>query len=373
MARSTSNNSWEGVEQLAQEAGAKWASLVAAQWALESGWGKHMPGNNAFGLKGKGQNFVTTEVINGKTVVMPDDFLVFDSLGDCVQHLVSRWYLDYKQHKGVNRASSVEAAARELQKQGYATNPRYAERLIELVHQHGSKTQESKKETPLLWIKATQDTWLKKTPKQATELEETERMRVVAGRIYGVDALTELPADSHSCVELSSGAGSWYVYGPHWELVQKGRLVETSSGGVNWGDFGSLVTPSLTVGEVLQWDKRRVPAAGSGVERRILATAEQFQRVRDAWGQPIGVTSLYRPEPINAAVGGVAGSRHVSGEAMDVYPVNRSMESFYQWIRVRWSGGLGDGRHRGFIHLDTAGGGGFVPGAGVRPRREWTY
>lgn len=87
----------------------------------------------------------------------------------------------------------------------------------------------------------------------------------------------------------------------------------------------------------------------------------------------MGVTSFYRPEPINAQVGGVPGSRHVSGEAFDIYPVDRSLESFYQWIRRRWTGGLGDGRARGFIHLDCRGGGGFVPGAGARPAAEWIY
>jgi uncharacterized protein YcbK (DUF882 family) len=85
------------------------------------------------------------------------------------------------------------------------------------------------------------------------------------------------------------------------------------------------------------------------------------------------VTSFYRPEPINSQVGGVPGSKHTTGEAFDIYPVDRSLESFYQWIRVRWTGGLGDGRPRGFIHLDTRGGGGFVPGAGVRPAAEWIY
>ena len=93
----------------------------------------------------------------------------------------------------------------------------------------------------------------------------------------------------------------------------------------------------------------------------------------DAWGQPLGVTSFYRPEPINTEVGGVPGSKHTTGEAVDVYPTNRSLEEFYQWIRRRWTGGLGDGRAKGFIHLDIRGGGGFVPGAGVMPAAEWLY
>ena len=44
--------------QGAKDAGAKWTQLVAAQWALESGFGKHAPGQNyILGVRGKGYNF----------------------------------------------------------------------------------------------------------------------------------------------------------------------------------------------------------------------------------------------------------------------------------------------------------------------------
>ena len=38
---------------------------------------------------------------------------------------------------------------------------------------------------------------------------------------------------------------------------------------VNWQDFGCLVTPNLTVGEVLQRDKRRAPGPNSGDVRGL--------------------------------------------------------------------------------------------------------
>ena len=37
-------NTWEGIEGAAKEAGAKFPEVVAAQWALESGYGKHTSG-----------------------------------------------------------------------------------------------------------------------------------------------------------------------------------------------------------------------------------------------------------------------------------------------------------------------------------------
>jgi GH24 family phage-related lysozyme (muramidase) len=223
----------------------------------------------------------------------------------------------------------------------------------------------------LFRIEATQDTWLKKEPFASTELGEKQKVAVAKGKSYAVSAYAEAPADAHALVELAGGAGTWYVYEPHWKRdLPSGEAMPSS---VDWADFGCLVTPNLTVGEVLQWDKRRVPGPNASVRSKLLRTAAEFQKVRDAWGQPLGLTSFYRPEPINAQVGGVPGSRHTTGEAFDLYPTTRSLESFYQWIRTRWSGGLGDGRNRGFIHLDTRGGGGFVPGSGARPAAEWLY
>lgn len=371
-------NTWEGVAQAAKDAGAKWNQLVAAQWALESGFGKHAPGHNYFGLKGSGKAHQTKEFVNGQWVTISGEFLEFADLGACVKYLVTRWYKDWDQYEGVDRAPTLEAAANELVKQNYATDPEYASKLLRLCKENGAKPEKPATPVvkadpkPILYrIEATQATWLKKEPVQATELGDKERVAVEKGRDYAVCAYTEVAADGHARVELAAGAGTWFLFEPHWrKLADAGSFMRAE---VDWNDFNCLVTPNLTVGEILQWDKRRVPGSAASVRTRLLRTAAEFQRVREAWGRPLGVTSFYRPEPINSEVGGVPGSRHVVGEAFDVYPVDRSLESFYQWICTRWTGGLGDGRPRGFIHLDTRGGGGFVPGSGARPAAEWIY
>ena len=56
------------------------ASVTLAQWALESGWGKHTPpgSNNPFGIKAIGDQPAvespTREVINGENVVITAKF-----------------------------------------------------------------------------------------------------------------------------------------------------------------------------------------------------------------------------------------------------------------------------------------------------------
>ena len=129
-------NSWAGVEAAARKYRCRYPELVAAQWRLESGGGQHMSGrNNPFGLKGPGTVKETEEVVDGKTITIYASFLDFVSLDAAVQYLVERWYLDWKTHKGVNGAPNRNEAAKELQRQGYATLPAYAERLIKLMDQ----------------------------------------------------------------------------------------------------------------------------------------------------------------------------------------------------------------------------------------------
>ena len=133
----TFENSWAGVMAAGKHAGAKFPALVAAQWAMESGWGKHTSGkHNYFGLKGSGSSAKTQEFIGGKWVQINASFIDFPDLLTCVQYLVERWYLDYKGYKGCNHAPTRDEAARWLVRDGYATDPTYADKLIKLMGEH---------------------------------------------------------------------------------------------------------------------------------------------------------------------------------------------------------------------------------------------
>jgi len=134
---SIKENTWDGVVAAAKKSGAKYPELVAAQWAVESGWGKHVSGkHNYFGLKGSGTNTSTQEFINGNWITITDGFLDFADLRTCVSYLVDQWYKDYKGYKGVNNAPNRNEAAKQLKKQGYATAPDYPEKLIEVMNQN---------------------------------------------------------------------------------------------------------------------------------------------------------------------------------------------------------------------------------------------
>ena len=374
MDHTTSNTTWELIESIARDKGAKYPELVAAQWALESGYGKYPAAkNNFWGLKATGNqsssNKSTYEEINGKRVQIKADFINFDTVEAGVEYLVKLWYKNYKSYRGVNNALNVESAALMLKEMGYATDSKYPDKLLKIL---ATKVPKAIPEPEsVMRITAVRDTVLKKAPVQSGDLDENQLARRTRGTSYEVMKFSEIPMDSHAEVELAYGAGTWYIFEPHWSKDVGGP--PEGDVPINWTDFDFRVTPNLTVGEILQWDKRRIPRKGSAQEREVLKTAKEYQKIRVAWGRPLGVTSFYRPEPINSQVGGVRGSQHTLGKAIDIYPIHSSLTGFYQWIRQRWTGALGDGRPRGFIHLDTRSGGHFVPGGGVRPITEWNY
>jgi len=151
--QSSFSNSWEGVLEAARIAGAKFPELVAAQWALESGYGKFTSGrNNFFGLKGDGSDKKTQEFINNQWVTITDSFIDFPDLLSCVTYLVDHWHKDYKNYKGCNNAATREEAAKWLQKEGYATDPSYAGKLIDVMNRHAKRQPEVQQDAVLLQV-----------------------------------------------------------------------------------------------------------------------------------------------------------------------------------------------------------------------------
>lgn len=141
------------------------------------------------------------------------------------------------------------------------------------------------------------------------------------------------------------------------------------TGVIDWHNPRCYISEFFTVAEVTQGDRRRIPTNGSSASRNIVALAKELDKIRAAYGL-IGVTSWYRPEPINSQVGGVKGSKHIIGLAADIYPLNGSTIDFQSWLNKRWGDALGYGAHKGFVHVDVRNGGGFGSEAG---RIRWDY
>ncbi|MCC3374749.1 glycoside hydrolase family 73 protein [Cohnella sp. REN36] len=116
------------------------ASLTIAQAALESAWGTSgltRQANNLFGIKGAGPagsvTMSTTEYVNGQFVQMPATFRAYRSWNDSIaDHSV---LLQTKRYAAVLRADGRKAA-RAVATAGYATDPRYADKLIQLMDEY---------------------------------------------------------------------------------------------------------------------------------------------------------------------------------------------------------------------------------------------
>ena len=138
-----------------------------------------------------------------------------------------------------------------------------------------------------------------------------------------------------------------------------------------WSDPLCKISKYFTVGEVTQGEIARTPRPGSIEAQNIIKLAAELDKLREAYGKPIGVTSWYRPDAINRAVGGARNSQHINGCAVDIYPIGGDIHRFQSWCDAVWFGALGFGASRGFVHLDSRNDKGFKTGGqkGVR----WNY
>lgn len=123
------------------------ASILAAQCILETGWGKFVPvcrktkkySYNLFGIKGKGTNgsveIITHEYINSEKIKVIGEFRAYNDYSES--------FIDYgnlilgkKRYKeAVINKNDPEKYIREIWKAGYATDPKYPEKILRIARQ----------------------------------------------------------------------------------------------------------------------------------------------------------------------------------------------------------------------------------------------
>lgn len=123
------------------------AAFVVGQAALESGWGKRdirdadgNPSHNLFGIKatggwqGKTVAVLTTEYVDGKPRKVVEQFRKYDSFADAFTDW-SRLMTRSSRYAEVLKAGNAADFARGLEEAGYATDPRYSEKLERTINQ----------------------------------------------------------------------------------------------------------------------------------------------------------------------------------------------------------------------------------------------
>jgi putative chitinase len=129
------------------------------------------------------------------------------------------------------------------------------------------------------------------------------------------------------------------------------RMLREQYQPTDWLDFDSHVSEFFTVGEVSQWDEKRI-VYPSDIKENVKELARELDEVRKAFGKPIQVTSWYRPPEVNAAVGGAINSQHITGKAADITAAD--LEELHQLLENKlWTNrALGWYSRQRFIHLD---------------------
>jgi hypothetical protein len=114
--------------RVAQETGLD-PRLVIAQAAQETGWGKHAPNSNYFGIKshgkGGGATMGTTEYVNGRPVQTADSFRTYGGMGQSADDYAA-FLKANPRYRDMLAAPDLNSQLAALGASGYATDPNYA-------------------------------------------------------------------------------------------------------------------------------------------------------------------------------------------------------------------------------------------------------
>lgn len=136
---------WPAARQAAQELGVPPEALLA-QAALETGWGQHQiprddgtTSHNLFGIKadrrwqGDLAYVNTLEFESGVAVKKKAAFRAYDDYGDCLQDYVKFVKGQDRYQGAVDHAEDPKRYFQALQQGGYATDPRYADKVLAVL------------------------------------------------------------------------------------------------------------------------------------------------------------------------------------------------------------------------------------------------
>lgn len=137
---------WGDVKVIAKKLGVN-PMAILAQSILETGWGKHVArnqdgssSNNLFGIKagsiwtGKTASAKTNEYTDGKRIEITQGFRSYDSAGQSLADYARLLKNNPRYDKVLKNGSSVAGFAQAIQNSGYATDPKYATKILEIIN-----------------------------------------------------------------------------------------------------------------------------------------------------------------------------------------------------------------------------------------------
>lgn len=115
--------------------------ILMAQAALETGWGRHVVGgssHNLFSIKadrswdGRTVTQRTMEVFDGRPVKVSAAFRAYRDVGHAFDDYADFIRQNPRYERALQRAADPRAYVHELQRAGYATDPSYAQKILQI-------------------------------------------------------------------------------------------------------------------------------------------------------------------------------------------------------------------------------------------------
>lgn len=142
---------WQYAKKAASKIGVN-PAVIVAQSALETGWGKHIikdkNGDSSFNLfnvkahrdwNGEKASTSTIEFEQGVAVRKVEPFRVYNNFSEAFDDFVGFLKSNNRYQDALETASDPEQFLHNLQKAGYATDPRYADKIINILNSDNFK------------------------------------------------------------------------------------------------------------------------------------------------------------------------------------------------------------------------------------------
>lgn len=305
-------------------------SLTIAQAILETGWGKSSIGNNLFGIKanaswkGKVQIVRTHEYINGKKVYIDAKFRDYNTIEESLEDRFK--LLSSPRYSKVVQARDYKEAANEIYEAGYATDPQYPQKLIQIIEQNK------------LYL-----------------FDEEAKGKGVLGLILrrgsnGGDV--KLLQGKLNVLGLNVGLVDG-LYGGNTEKKVKElqSIFGLSADGIAGRNTFDLLAKLDQVKHFKLDEFRCKHCKKLKLDINLLLKLEELRKFTG----PLVINSGYRCPVYNIKVGGVSASQHLKGTAADLRGTKMNSTNVYGHADKVFSTG-GVGRYKTFTHVDVRAG-----------------
>ncbi len=113
-------------------------SMILAQAAEESSWGRAAPDNAYFGIKGKSPTggsttHATHEVVNGRSVGESDSFRSYKDFEEAADDYAAFLISNKGYSAAFKHTDDPISFAKAIGRSGYATNPQYGANLVSII------------------------------------------------------------------------------------------------------------------------------------------------------------------------------------------------------------------------------------------------